>query len=219
MRVASANLGRGVTVKAFTTSLRKLMVRMAGGVIAFQEIDEADLPPERRIIGTLMRHAWWFAGRRTKVMIAIPRMWVRVDGRVRHACDGREGVTPERKIVAIVIRPHLQLARTSRVVGIVNVHYPYRAPDLWDDVHRALVREVAYWVDKRGVSVFITADTNVFDNVQPHKHAKLLAGAGQRDRIWFVKAIGGTEFDLTATGHHRLGIDSHRAVIVRGNLT
>lgn len=225
LRVATVNLGRGASTARFTSLFRTLLRHLTGAVVCFQEIDEDDLPPERRIIGRLMRAAWWFAGRRTKVMIAIPRTWVRVDGRVTWASAGIRRVSPARPIVTIIARHRIR--RSLPPVAFVDVHFPYVNPRhdrtqqvaarrAWHEVYEHLVVEVDRLANL-GHTVVICSDTNNPHTPAPHPRAQLVAGAGGIDKVWIVE--GSVAVDVVATDSVWIGLDGHRAHIARLELT
>lgn len=227
-RIATANLGRNVSIARFIANVLVLVRHLAGAVICLQEIDEDDLPNEHRIIGRRLRKRWWFAGARTRVLIAVPkRTWERVAGKVTHGSDGIGGVSPERKIVTIVIR-HI---RTGLQVAIVNTHAAYPNPkhrqtqqtaarEAQDQLHAALVAEVTRLVDL-GLTVFVVGDMNNRRAPKPHPDARMIVGAGGIDYIWVIEGRGPLAVDVKVRGTRsiNLTIDGHNAHAARTELS
>lgn len=222
MRIATANLGRGVSTDVFRDNVRKMVNRLRGAIVCFQEIDEADLPPERRILGLRMRRSWWFAGRRTAVMIAVPKTWVRLDEKVIQASKGVAGVTPDRKLVSTLIRSRVR--KQLHPIAVLNIHFPYvrsglnasdhrRASDAWESCFAALVAETSRRVDLQNTTTFICMDGNKIKMPKPHPDARLLLGEHGIDKIWVVERS--VDVRLLATGMVDMTIDNHNGHVAR----
>lgn len=219
-RIATANLGRHVTVRRFIANVVVLVRALVGAVICLQEIDEDDLPDEHRIIGRRMRKRWSFAGARTRVLIAVPkRTWEIASERVTHGSDGIGGVSPERKIVTAVIRHR----RTGLKVAVVNTHAAYPNPrhrrsqqvaarEAQDQLQVVLAAEAARLVDK-GLTTLVLGDMNNRRAPKPHPGARMIVGAGGIDYIWVIEGQGPVAVDVKVrrTRTIDLTIDGHNA--------
>lgn len=219
IRVATVNLGRGVSVARFVANVALIVRRLSGAFIGFQEIDEDDVPNEHRIIRHLMRARWRFAGWRTRVPIAIPRIWRKLAENVVRGTSGILHVGPERLVTSTVVE-HRKVPGVR--VGLVNYHTMYPNPKHTDqqraaaregqrEVNAAVAAEVLRLLESDPeLTVIVLADTNDRDAPKPHPKAVLLIGENAIDRVWVIRRTNGPAVTVRRTTTVRTNIDGHR---------
>lgn len=203
MRLAHANLGRGVSVETFTRAFELLLDRAGPrAVLALQEIDEADRPEEADIVARLTRRTHEIVGVGTAVPILIPRHLPIVHAKVTRACAGLAGFTPHRLVVEAVVRigPNITPA-------ILNTHLPIDRPETASrraEVRSALKARARLHPDGAWI-----ADTNTRDGWPTIvRDEKTVTAAGiDRAKAWSTSR----EVEVSDRWDLALPIDNHGA--------
>lgn len=134
MRVAQANLGRGVSEAEFVRNFERLLDHFGPRCLyALQEIDEADGPPEMELIRERVRLTHHIIGDHTAVPILVPFHLPLHAVHFEPACKGLAKFTPNR----VVTEVEIQLGRNF-APGVLNLHLPRLPDDATDEVRREL---------------------------------------------------------------------------------
>lgn len=217
-RVVSANLGRGVGADEFRANVRRIRRELAGAIICFQEIDEADQPDEHQILADVLGDRWAFAGWNSRTPIAVPkRLWEIVDDRLVLASPGVPRQTPARRHVTAKIqhryRPDVEL-------GVVDAHAPRRIPLLdaeraqWETSLRTTVHELVV----AGLSTAVAMDRNGPQPPRLHP-AQVVAARRRPDFVLWIPAKKGVQAEILDSDTVDLTIDAHDALASRLRFT
>lgn len=213
--VWQANMGRGVSVGEWRDNLAAV-VEAAGlsGIVAWQEIDEADEPDERADLRaeTDGSHRL-FHGHRLNP-ISVPYGADVVDFGSTYGCDGLAKVTPARWITYVVVK----LAE-GLTLAVVNFHMPRDVPGT--RTRRARMRHALSRLVRRlrraGHIVYLAGDTNTRGRFAAWTAKIRAAVASTIDRSWItaprrhpwqLARLATMRVGLTIDGH-----DAHGAVL------
>jgi hypothetical protein len=176
MRLVTANIGRKASVQHTRADFET--IRRLRGITGFQEIDEADAPPEHSLLKAVLSSGYELGGLAHYVPIAVPKRGYKLlRTRDVYATGGVKHWSPTRFFTVATVKSKAKLrdrikGRTDNVFIVINTHYPAggyhgeRPPEAkkelikhWDEQfvkHRELVK---HYADK-GYTVFWTGDVN-----------------------------------------------------------
>lgn len=191
-------------------------------LIGFQEIDEADLAPERDILEKVFRRGFRLVSPHTRVPIAVSKRLKVSDRKRVDVSEGIPGVSPARILTTCVV--HTAVGPVGfidghAVSGAWNKDTHERAEEerdeAWEDYAYACNTMIRSYL-KQGISVFRVGDDNRMGGYSMHRHEQVQERAGVV-LITFTPAQGGVEFVRDAMGKMQTHSD-HPVPWVRGHL-
>lgn len=206
MHIATANLGRGVTIPAYVDNLDRFL-DFAGprAVLFFQEIDEADKPEERDILLTKTRRTHKLFGGSTAVPILVPNHLldhVTYASRKR-ACDGLALITPHREVNKVAF----ELSPDKIEAGVHNLHLPRNVPPVTNSRREQCRKTLRQECNEEPNGVWV-ADTNThhgWPTIVPGEVSVIEEGI-DRAKAW---AQPGYRVKVETLGTVNLRIDGH----------
>lgn len=201
LRLITANIGRHQSVQHTRSDFEN--IRRLGGIVGFQEIDEADAPDEHALLKTVMGRSHTLCGMGHLVPIAVPKSWVVTSCRDEFGADGVAKWSPARFFTVVTVKVPQSLLdkarkRPEKIFAVINCHYPAgayhgtRPPqakaelrDRWDEMykkHRELVKNYA----DKGITVFWTGDSNRAEMPKTHAREVQVVTAGI-DNVCYVE--------------------------------
>lgn len=175
MRVITANIGRKASVQH--TRADFATIKALKGICGYQEIDEADGPPEHDLLKAVLGGSNTLVGMEHHVPISLPKKFDVINSHTVFATSGVPKYSPARFFTVAIVRQKKTLidrirGRNHKAFVVINTHYPAggyhgERPEAaakqlrthWDEqfaVHKKLIEK---YVD-RGYTVFWTGDVN-----------------------------------------------------------
>lgn len=209
--IATANLGRDVSVAEFMANLARLE-RVPGKDVFYglQEIDEADKPEEWRATRRRFADTHRFIGAKTAVPILVPRSWRIHSRHVTFASAGVAHLSPNRHVVQGIVFPDGK--PDCRAVP-TNTHFARNDPRL-EEARAAsgdvLRDRIAWATGRRGLAAWLTADINKANYARLGDREERFVSAGldlirgfePADHKPSMEQLDEGTIDLTIDGHN-----------------
>jgi hypothetical protein len=219
MRLITANIGRKASVQHTRADFET--IKALGGIVGFQEIDEADVPPEHELLKAVLSGKFNLYGMEHFVPIAVPKDYQVVGTHSVFATGGVAHYSPTRFFTVVTVKTPQGLVdkllkRDQKIFVVINTHYPaggyhgdrpaaakQELKNHWDEQFAKHKELIKHYADKN-ITVFWTGDVNRTTMPKVHPREKQIVTVGI-DSVSYVE--GGVKVKVLRTGHAALYSD------------